>query len=261
MMWLDGKVALITGAGEGIGKAVAGRFLEEGAAGIVAVDIADDRLAALKADLGNQVVTVRGDVRSLESNREAVSQAVSTFGKLDVFVGNAGVRDARRRLDDTSDADLSDGFDEVFAVNVKGYLLGAMAAREELARNNGCIVYTLSTSSFYIGGGSIYIASKHAALGLTRSLAHELAPHIRVNGVAPCGTPTSLADAGALARPEEPTKPRTGAPSSNLMAVQIEADDHAAAYVLLASDQSRIMTGAVINSDGGRGVMSVAPAG
>jgi NAD(P)-dependent dehydrogenase (short-subunit alcohol dehydrogenase family) len=198
-------------------------------------------------------------VRDLEANREAVNQAVSTFGKLDIFVGNAGVRDARRRLDDTSDADLMDGFDEVFSINVKGYLLGAMAAREELARNRGCIVYTLSTSSFYIGGGSIYIASKHAALGLMRSLAHELAPDIRVNGVAPCGTPTALADADSLARPNDPTKPRTGGPASNLMTIQIEPEDHAAAYVLLASDQSRVMTGAVINSDGGRGVMAVAP--
>ena len=259
MAWLTDKVALITGAGEGIGKAVARRFLEEGAAGIVAVDIAEDRLARLKAELGERVVTIRGDVRSLDDNRDAVALAVAQFGKLDIFVGNAGVRDARRRLDDSTDAQLCDGFDEVFAINVKGYLLGAMAAREELAHNRGCIVYTLSTSSFYIGGGSIYIASKHAALGLTRSLAHELAPDIRVNGVAPCGTPTSLADAGSLARPDEPTKPRTGAPGSNLMGVQIEPEDHAAAYVLLASDQSRIMTGAVINSDGGRGVMSVAP--
>ena len=256
MAWLTGKVALITGAGEGIGKAVARRFLEEGAAGIVAFDIAEDRLAALKADLGDQVVTVRGDVRSSDDNRNAVALAVSTFGKLDIFVGNAGVRDARRRLDETSDADLSDGFDEVFAINVKGYLLGAMAVREELARNRGCIVYTLSTSSYYVGSGSVYVASKHAALGLTRSLAHELAPDIRVNGVAPCGTPTALADAGSLARPDGPTKPRTGGPGSNLMGVQIEPEDHAAAYVLLASDQSRIMTGAVINSDGGRGVMS-----
>lgn len=256
MAWLTNKVALITGAGEGIGRAVAARFLEEGAAGIVAVDIAEDRLAALKADLGDQVATLRGDVRSLDDNRAAVALAVAQFGKLDIFVGNAGVRDARRRLDDTSDADLSDGFDEVFAINVKGYLLGAMAAREELARNRGCIVYTLSTSSFYIGGGSIYIASKHAALGLTRSLAHELAPNIRVNGVAPCGTPTALADAGSLARPDSPNKPRTGGPDTNLMHIQIEPEDHAAAYVLLASDQSRVMTGAVINSDGGRGVMS-----
>ena len=256
MEMLTDKVALITGAGEGIGRAVAKRFLEEGAAGIVAFDVAEDRLSTLKADLGDQVVTIRGDVRSLESNREAVALAVSRFGKLDVFVGNAGVRDARRRLDDSSDAQLSDGFDEVFAINVKGYLLGAMAAREELARNRGCIVYTLSTSSYFIGGGPIYIASKHAALGLTKSLAHELAPDIRVNGVAPCGTPTALADADALARPDGPTKPRTGGAGTNLMHIQIEPDDHVAAYVLLGSDQSRVMTGAVINSDGGRGVMS-----
>jgi NAD(P)-dependent dehydrogenase (short-subunit alcohol dehydrogenase family) len=139
MAWLTGKVALITGAGEGIGKAVTRRFLEEGAAGIVAFDIADDRLSALKADLGDQVVTIRGDVRSIESNREAVGRAVAAFGKLDIFVGNAGVRDARRRLNDSTDAELSDGFDEVFAINVKGYLLGAMAAqRVDLCRVQTC---------------------------------------------------------------------------------------------------------------------------
>lgn len=255
MAWLTGKVALITGAGEGIGKAVANRFLEEGAAGIVAFDIADDRLTALKAELGDRVATVAGDVRSIEDNRRAVATAVEQFGRLDIFVGNAGVRDARRRLAASSDELLSEGFDEVFAINVKGYLLGAISAREELARNRGCIVYTLSTSSFYVGGGAIYIASKHAALGLTRALAYELAPDIRVNGVAPCGTPTRLADAHSLARPEGPTKPRTGGPATNLMGIQVEPEDHAAAYVLLASDHARIMTGAVINSDGGRGVM------
>jgi len=256
MAWLTGKVALITGAGEGIGKAVARRFLDEGAAGIVAFDIAGDRLATLKDDLGDRVVTIRGDVRSIDDNRRAVALAVEQYGKLDIFIGNAGVRDARRRLAETSDAELGNGFDEVFAINVKGYLLGAMAARKELARNRGCIVYTLSTSSFYVGSGAIYVASKHAALGLTRALAHELAPDIRVNGVAPCGTPTALADAASLVRPDGPTKPRTGGPTTNLMGIQVEPEDHAAAYVLLASDQSRIMTGAVINSDGGRGVMT-----
>ena len=259
MAWLTDKVALITGAGEGIGKAVAQRFLEEGALGVVAFDIAEDRLTALRDQLGDRVVTVCGDVREIEDSRDAVSRAVSRFGKLDVFVGNAGVQDGRRRLADLSDKELVAGFDEVFAINVKGYLLGAKAAREELARAKGCIIFTLSTSSFYVSGGPIYIASKHAALGLTRALAHELAPDIRVNGVAPSGTPTALADVQSLARPatrDGIRPPQSGRPGSNLLGVAVEAKDHAGAYVLLASDHSRIMTGIVINSDGGRGVMA-----
>ncbi len=259
MAWLTDKVALITGAGEGIGKAVAQRFLEEGARGVVAFDIADDRLAALREALGDGVVTIRGDVRSLDDNRQAVRRAVSRFGKLDVFVGNAGIRDARRRLADLTENELVEGFDEVFAINVKGYLLGAKAAQEELARAKGCMIFTLSTSSFYVGSGSIYVASKHAVLGLMRALAHELAPDIRVNGVAPAGTPTALADAQSLTRPAAPDAPppsRPGAPGGNLLGVSVAPEDHAGAFVLLASDQSRFMTGAVINSDGGRGVMA-----
>lgn len=258
MRWLSGKTALITGAGEGIGRIVVKRFLEEGCAGVVAFDIAADRLQTLGEELDGRVLTFRGDVRSLADNRAAVELAVSSFGKLDIFIGNAGIYDGRRRLTELSESELNDGFNDVFAVNVKGYLLGAMATREELARNKGCIVYTLSTSSFYVGGGPIYVASKHACLGLTRSLAHELAPEIRVNGVAPSGTPTALADSQSLRRSPKhgaTVRLRSGGPGTNILGAQIEAADHAGAYVLLASEHARIITGAVINSDGGRGLM------
>lgn len=257
MGWLTDKVAIITGAGAGIGKAVTKQFLEEGAAGIVAFDIFEDRLAALREEFGDQVATIQGDVRSAADNRAAVDLAVTRFGKLDSFIGNAGVRDARRTLDNMSDDDLNNGFDEVFGVNVKGYFLGAAASRPALARNNGCMIFTLSTSSFYVGGGSIYVAAKHAGLGMTRALANELAPDIRVNGVAPAGTPTLLSDAQSLSLPgQTATTPRTGGPDTNILNIQFEPEDHAGAYVLLASDRSRVMTGAVINTDGGRGVVS-----
>jgi NAD(P)-dependent dehydrogenase (short-subunit alcohol dehydrogenase family) len=185
MKWLENKVVFITGAGEGIGKAVVNRFLAEGAAGIVAFDLVEERLASLKAAHGDRLAIVCGDVRSLTDNQKAVELAVSRFGKLDVFVGNAGVRDGRKRLEDMGEKELTQGFDDVFGVNVKGYMIGAAAAREELIKSQGCIVLTLSTSSFYIGSGPIYTASKHTALGLMRALAHELAPDIRVNGRSP----------------------------------------------------------------------------
>jgi len=255
MKWLENKVVFITGAGEGIGKVVVKRFLEEGAAGIVAFDIVEERLDALQAAHGDRVATVCGDVRSLADNQKAVELAVSKFGRLDVFIGNAGVRDGRKRLEDMGEKELTQGFDDVFGVNVKGYMIGAVAAREELVRSKGCIVLTLSTSSFYVGSGPLYTASKHAALGLMRALAHELAPDVRVNGVAPCGTPTSFADAESLLEPgADRTPARTGGPNSNILKRQMKPEDHAAAYVLLASDQSAVMTGSVINSDAGRGV-------
>jgi len=255
MAWLTQSVAIITGAGAGIGKAVTERFVAEGAK-VVAFDLSESRLNALEEKLGEAIETICGDVRSPADNRAAVRLALSRFGKLDVFVANAGIQDGRRGLGGLSDDALEQGFKEVFAVNVKGYLLGARAARDALKRSRGSLVLTLSTSSFYAGSGPIYTASKHAALGLMRALAHEFAPEVRVNGVAPSGTPTSLADAAALARARPPGAPAVGSPGTNLLNVQITAEDHVGAYLLLASDQSRAMTGAVINSDGGRGVMA-----
>ena len=100
MGWLDDKVAVISGAGSGIGKALVQRYLEEGATGIVAFDIFEDRLAALQEDLGDRVATIQGDVRSGEDNRKAVDLAVSQFGKLDVFIGNAGIRDGKWKIEE-----------------------------------------------------------------------------------------------------------------------------------------------------------------
>jgi NAD(P)-dependent dehydrogenase (short-subunit alcohol dehydrogenase family) len=252
--WLDDTVALITGAGSGIGKAVTRRFVEEGAR-VVAFDI--ERLSALQQELGDRVATVRGDVRKPEDNRQAVDRAVAAFGKLNVFVGNAGVWDGKRRLTELTDQQLIAGFDELFAINVKGYLLGAKAASVELARTKGCIIFTLSTSSFYVGGGGpIYVAAKHATLGLMRALAHELAPDVRVNGVAPSGTVTAMADAPSLAPPARSANAASepGRRKGNILGLTIQPDDHVGAYVLLASRFSRAITGTVINSDGGRGV-------
>jgi len=262
MKWLENEVAVVTGAGSGIGKAIVERFLAEGA-NVVAFDLSEERLKALKNELRG-VAVVQGDVRSLKDNRKAVAAAVTEFGKLSVFVGNAGIHDGRRKLEGLSDDELENGYDEVLGVNLKGYLLGAKAALPELKKNKGRMVFTLSTSSFYVGGGPLYVASKHAALGMMRQLANELAPDIRVNGVAPSGTVTGLRTAPSLAGENKATDDvfgaqRTTSPNSpklanNILELTIAPEDHAAAYLLLASSQSKAMTGVVINTDAGRGV-------
>jgi len=257
MQWLENEVAVVTGAGSGIGKAVVHRFVEEGAK-VVAFDLSEDRLKVLKEELG-EVAVVQGDVRRLDDNRKAVATAVSEFGKLSVFVGNAGIHDGRRKLEGLSDEELENGYDEVLGVNLRGYLLGAKAALPELKKTRGRMVFTLSTSSFYVGGGVLYVASKHAALGMMRQLANELAPDIRVNGVAPSGTVTNLRTAPSLAGKNEATDSvfgsgRSPKPGNNILELVIAPEDHVAAYVLLASSQSKTMTGAVINTDAGRGV-------
>ncbi len=254
MLWLKDKVALVTGAGEGIGKAIVKRFLKEGVLGVAAFDINQQRLNALKKSYGNRICTICGDVRNLSDNKKAVEQAIRSYGKLNVLVANAGVRDGRIQLTQMKENELTSGFDEVFGVNVKGYLVAVATARQELAKNCGSIIFTLSTSSFYVGSGPIYTASKHAALGLMKSLSYELAPEIRVNGVAPSGTPTSFSDAYNMAGLVEGKAKISGLPNTNILHRQTEPADHAGAYVLLASDQSAVMTGSVINSDAGRGV-------
>lgn len=257
MQWLENEVAVVTGAGSGIGKAVVQRFVAEGAK-VVAFDLSEERLRALKQELAT-VAIVQGDVRSLDDNRKAVATAVTEFGKLSIFVGNAGIHDGRRKLESLSDQELQSGFDEVFGVNIKGYLLGAKAALPELKKTKGRIVFTLSTSSFYVGGGALYVASKHAALGMMRQLANELAPDIRVNAVAPSGTATNLSTAPSLHERNSAATvfagPRPQA-ANNILNLAITPEDHASAYVFLASSQSITMTGTVLHTDAGRGVMT-----
>ena len=136
MQWLENEVAVVTGAGSGIGRAVVSRFVEEGA-NVVAFDLSEQRLAALKDEVGHNVAVVCGDVRNLEANRRAVATAVSEFVRLTVFVGNAGIHDARRALKDLSDEELEKGYDEVFGVNVKAmYAFHKSFSRPVTIKNN-----------------------------------------------------------------------------------------------------------------------------
>src|SRR5262245_2318850 len=165
MGWLEGEVALITGGGSGIGRAVVDRFVEEGAR-VAVVDIVDERLEAVRAAHGDAVIGINADVLTVEGNRRAVQETVDTFGKLDVFVANAGLGDAFRELVDIPEDDVARVYDEIFDLNIKAVILGARVAVSELVKTEGSFIVTLSNSSFYPdGGGVMYIASKHGALG------------------------------------------------------------------------------------------------
>jgi NAD(P)-dependent dehydrogenase (short-subunit alcohol dehydrogenase family) len=185
---------------------VAERFIDEGAR-VGVLERFPDRVKSLHDDLGDALVAVRGDVTSLADNRRAIQETVKAFGKLDIFVGNAGVSDAGVRFANFPDEMLGSAFDEQFGVNVKGYILGAKAALPELLKTEGCMVFTASVASFGSGGGgTLYTASKHAVLGMIRQLASELTPQIRVNGVAPGGTKTGLMGLAAMG-PWRPISP------------------------------------------------------
>jgi len=247
---LNGKVALVTGGGSGLGRAIVQRYLGEGAR-VGVLERSVERGAALEREFGRQALSVTiGDVRFAEDNRRAVSDLLKQFGRLDIFVGNAGVYDNRAAFQDFTPATLDAAFDELFQVNVKGYLLGARASLEELRKTRGCMVFTASVSSVAPGfGGVLYIAAKHAIAGLTRQLAWELAPEVRVNAVAPGYVPTELRGLESLAQGRTAT-----APSAKQLPLQQlpSAADYATYYVLLASEESsRTATGTVLLADGG----------
>ena len=261
---LEGEVALITGGGSGIGRAVVDRFIEEGAR-VGVVDIVADRLAELTETYGDRVACVSGDVNELDINRRAIKETVAAFGKLDVFVANAGMGDAFRELVDIPEEDVGAVYDEIFNLNVRSVILGSRVAVPELLKTDGSIIVTLSNSSFYPdGGGVMYIASKHAALGVVRQLAHEFAPFVRVNGVSPGATRTDIRMPIAFGLDERGERIRTHTHPSNadteverVTPLRMHADpaDHTGAYVLLASRRDgRAMTGSVVDTEAGLGV-------
>jgi NAD(P)-dependent dehydrogenase (short-subunit alcohol dehydrogenase family) len=252
---LDGQVALVTGGGSGIGRAVVARFVEEGAR-VAVLERLPGRGAALRAAFGDRIAPLTGDASRLDDNRRAVREAVAQFGRLDTFIGNAGVFDNFLSLAEFPEDKLDSAFDELFAVNVKGCLFGAKAALAELKKSRGSMIFTASVAGFNSGGGGpIYTASKHAVVGLIRQLAAELGPEIRVNGVGPGGTMTDLRGLVALAAQDRSHFERPGTAerlrAGNPLQIALDPEDLAGAYAFLASPSARGITGTVIMVDGG----------
>ena len=258
---LEGEVAFITGGGNGIGRAVVDRYVQEGAH-VAVMDTRREGLDAIAREHGDRVLTVEGDVASLGDNKAAIDQAVASFGKLDVFVGNAGITDGFRDLVDIDEEILGEAFDRIFEVNVKGYVLGARAAVPHLVPSRGCMIFTLSAGSLHPdGGGFLYVTSKHAALGIVRRLAHELAPAVRVNGVAagPTRTGIRVADVlvpeGADAADSQPPDAEQMILDCTPLARWADPREHTGAYVLLASrTDGALITGTALETDAGLGV-------
>lgn len=253
MGWLDGTTALVTGGGSGIGRAVVERYVEEGAH-VGVLELAQERVTELNREFPEAVCAVQGDVSSYADNEHAVSETVDAFGGLDVFVGNAGVFDDAVHLVDLTPEALERGFEALFGVNVLGYMFGAKAALPELLATEGCMVFTASYSSFYPAtGGILYTPAKHAIAGIIRQLAYELAPKIRVNGVAPGYAPTNLEGVDAL---EGESSSITPAEIDERYPLEIPtAAEYAGYYVLLASaENARASTGTIIEADSGLSV-------
>lgn len=269
---LAGKVALITGAARGIGRAQAVRFAQEGA-DIVALDVcgpvdtvviphstpADlDQTAALVTESGARVHTEIVDVRDLSGMQAASDRGVERFGGLDVACATAGItsRGLALELDENAWRTMLD-------VNLTGVWHTCRAAAPHLiARGGGAMVLTNSIAGLRgLVGVAHYTAAKHGVLSLMRSLANELAPHnVRVNCVHPTNVDTPMIQNDAVRSAFRPDLNRTpnraefadAARNMNMLAVPwIEAVDVANAALFLASDEARYITAVALPVDAG----------
>lgn len=250
-MYLQNRVALITGGGNGIGRATALRFAREGARVVIA-DREPEGLEKTAGDLlqmGCQAAAVAGDVTVREDVQRMVDTALEQFDRLDILINNAGInRDAlTTRIKDGEVRFMSDEqWDAVVDVNLKGTWLCSQVASVPMIRQKyGRIVTTSSIGALGNIGQANYAASKAGVIGLTRTLALEWARfNIAVNCVAPGATKTRMT-AGI------PEKILEGLIAKIPFRRLAEADDIAAAHLFLASDEAGYITGQVLFVDGG----------
>ncbi|WP_327579040.1 SDR family NAD(P)-dependent oxidoreductase [Streptomyces sp. NBC_00145] len=262
MGMLEEQVALVVGAAGGIGRAVVRRYLAEGAS-VVAVDRDQDRLDKLRGEFGagGRLAVFAGDAAAWSTSEAMVAKAVEEFGGLDVLVSCVGVWDQAVRLVDIPGERLGAAFDECLRGNVGSVLLNVRAALSQLAARNGRVVVTGSFASYRTsGGGVLYTSAKHAVVGLVSQLAYELAPRIRVNGVAPGVAQTVMSGLRALDQcPTDAVLP--GTENALPLGTIPDADDYGALYALLGSaTASAAMTGTMVAADSGLLVRGMAQA-
>ena len=251
-MKLKDKVALITGAGSGIGQATALLFAREGAR-VAVVDVREEAAKATAQEIeraGGQALALRADVSQAADNQSAVEQTVARWGRLDIFYANAGVPERPTPVEDVDEAT----FDRIMAVNVKGPFLGAKYAAPVMKRQRGGVfLITGSTSAVRPRPGvQCYSASKGAVHVLAKSLALELAPFgVRVVAIAPVATETPMLPAFMgkdKVDDEGMARYRSTVPLGRLN----QPEDIAATAVFLASDDAAMITGTCVEVDGGR---------
>lgn len=244
-MGLDGKVAVVTGASRGIGRAIAERLAAEGAMVVVnhraSADQADEVVSAIR-EQGGQAIAVQADVSDFQQAHDLAKAAVDEYGRVDILVNNAGTtRDTLLLLMKESQWDL------VIDTNLKSVFNCCKAvARGMVRQRSGRIINITSVAGIAGNAGQTnYAASKAGVIGFTKSLAKELASrHITVNAVAPGFVPTALTS-------DLPEDLRQAAIDMTPLGRFGEPEEIAAAVSFFASDESSFITGQVLSVDGG----------
>lgn len=247
MARLAGKRALVTGAGSGIGRAIAGRFAEEGAK-VAIVDLREDAVRAACAEIDGETLALAADVTSEDAVAAAIAAAVEAWGGLDVLVANAGISHANDACADELDASV---WRATLAVNLDGLFYTCKhGIRALLASGGGSVVCTASpTGMFGVSPGyDAYSASKGGVLGLVRVMARDYAARgVRVNALMPGFTRTGVTSR-AFDNPSTVERITSGIPLGR----HAEPEEIAAAALFLASDEASYVTGAILAVDGGQ---------
>ncbi|KXU51823.1 MAG: 3-oxoacyl-[acyl-carrier-protein] reductase [Longibaculum muris] len=239
------KVAVITGAARGIGKAIALKFASQGYHVVINYRGSEEKANAVKEQciaLGVEALTYQGDVSHYQEMEDMMKAVMEKFGRIDVLVNNSGITKDQLLLKMDSES-----FMDVIDVNLKGTFNTIKAVSRIMMKQKSGVIINMSSVIGEIGnaGQANYAASKAGVLGLTKSIAKEFAPrHIRVNAIAPGFIATDMTDVL-----NEQTK------ENILQAIPLkslgEAEDVANVAYFLASDDAKYITGQVINVDGG----------